>query len=78
MSRAGVAGRCTEQVAHDHRHRRIEDVAATGDSPNDCLRLIAKGAPNLEQTLREGIVRNSRIGPDCFDQLVLRDELSVV
>ena len=71
-----VLHRCA--TTKDHRHRRIEHVAAPGDRPDDGLRIVIERATNLEQALREGIVGDGSVGPDRLDQFIFGDELPVV
>jgi hypothetical protein len=62
----------------DHRHWHVEHVAAPGHRPDGGLRIIVERATNLEQALREGVVRDRGVGPDRFHQFILRDEFPVV
>jgi hypothetical protein len=58
--------------------RSSENIAASRHGANDLLCVVSQSAPYLANALHDGVVGDSRIGPNGVDDLFLRDHPATV
>ena len=66
---------CNLTIAHRLGN---EKIAATGNRPDDPVRVVPERPPDILDTLDQRVISHEQAWPDCFDQLVLRNRTASV
>jgi len=66
----GVLACTALEFRYRHANRHSKDIATAGDRADQFLLVIAENAPDFQQALRQGIVRDRSVLPDSVDQFV--------